>query len=381
MLTSLRLIPIVFVAFACSSGSALPTSPGDEIQPADTTAPDDPSLSYEFGAKLEPPLGRVVHGMGQWVNGNPQYMAMLPASNQPASELMFMTLGDTPRPWDPSEIAARMTSINAAGRIPLMDLALRGLQPTPAVLKTMADKTYGIDSLVAYTTQFDARIQSFIDVLKTNGEPVMLRIGGEFSGAWNGYHPYAYPVAFRKIVNMFRARGATNVAFIWCYEPAAADDFDTMDTAGNAKWYPGDDYVDWFSIDLFSAHDVGGVTTGHGALSAFGRTLRFLDMAVARRRPVVIAESSPSHFDLADPAQGAAAWSDWFTPLFSLISSRSEIKWFHYINYDWTKASYYAATGWQNNDITLNASLSSQYKFEIAKPKYLHAGELHLLKH
>ena len=106
MLTSLRLIPIVFVAFACSSGSALPTSPGDEIQPADTTAPDDPSLSYEFGAKLEPPLGRVVHGMGQWVNGNPQYMAMLPASNQPASELMFMTLGDTPRPWDPSEIAA-----------------------------------------------------------------------------------------------------------------------------------------------------------------------------------------------------------------------------------------------------------------------------------
>ena len=54
MLTSLRLIPIVFVAFACSSGSALPTSPGDEIQPADTTAPDDPSLSYEFGAKFEP---------------------------------------------------------------------------------------------------------------------------------------------------------------------------------------------------------------------------------------------------------------------------------------------------------------------------------------
>ena len=58
-----------------------------------------------------------------------------------------------------------------------------------------------------------ARIESFIDVLKAHKEPVMLRLGGEFSGPWNGYHPWAYPVAFRKIVNMFRARGVTNVAF------------------------------------------------------------------------------------------------------------------------------------------------------------------------
>ena len=370
---------LTFAAIACSSGRSLPTAPEDEHQPVDTIE-TGPAPSYQFGAKFEPPVGRVVHGMGQWVNGNPQYLAMLPAANQPASELMFIDLGDTPRPWNPSEIAARMASINAGGRIPLMDLALRGLQPTPAVLATMADKTYGIDSLVAYTTQFDARIESFIDVLRSYGKPVMLRIGGEFSGWWNGYHPYAYPVAFRKIVNMFRTRGVTNVAFVWCYEPAAANDFDAVDSAGNAKWYPGDDYVDWFSIDLFAAHDVGGPAAGHAGVTNFGKTIRFLDMAVAHRRPVVIAESAPSQFDLSSSTQGANAWSEWFTPYFSLIASRSEIKWFHYINYDWTKASYYASTGWQNNDITLNASLASQYAQEIGKATYLHAGELHLLK-
>jgi len=123
----------------------------------------------------------------------------------------------------------------------------------PAVYQQLADKTYGIDSLIAYSTQYDARIQSFIDVVRAHGKPVMLRIGGEFSGWWNGYHPYAYPVAFRKIVNMFRASGVTNVAFVWCYEPAAADDFDAVDSNGNAKWYPGDGYVDWFSIDLFAS--------------------------------------------------------------------------------------------------------------------------------
>jgi len=372
-------ILILVVAAACSTSTSVPTAPDGRDDPlVDTTA--GPSPTYEFGAKFEPPIGRVVHGMGQWVNGNPQYLAMLPSSSQPASELMFIDLGDTPRPWNPAEIATKMTSLNAAGRIPSMDLSLRGLQPTPAVLATMADKTYGIDSLIAYTTQYDARIQSFIDVLRAYGKPVMLRLGGEFSGSWNGYHPYAYPVAFRKIVNMFRASGVTNVAFVWCYEPAAAGDFDAVDANGNAKWYPGDDVVDWFSIDLFAAQDVGGAQGGHGgSVTSFGRTLKFLDMAVAHRRPVVIAESSPSHFDLGSVTEAANAWNEWFTPYFALIQSRSEIKWFTYINYDWTKAAYYASSGWKNNDLTLDATVSAQYKSELAKAKYLHAGELNLL--
>jgi hypothetical protein len=180
---------------------------------------------------------------------------------------------------------------------------------------------------------------------------------------------------------MFRASGATNVAFVWCYEPAVVDDFDAVDAKGQAKWYPGDDVVDWFSIDLFAAQDVGGPQTGHGgSMTSFTRTIRFLDMAVARRRPVIIAESAPSHFDLSDAASAAKAWSEWFTPYFELIQSRSEIKWFHYINYDWTKASYYAASGWKNNDMTLSALVSLQYKAELTKPKYMHANEVNLLK-
>ena len=376
-----RIFAVLFVT-ACGTNGSAPTAPEDrhDDPTADTTLVPSPTWEYEFGAKFEPPKGRVVHGMGQWINGNPQYLAMLPPSMQPGSELMFITLGDTPRPWDPVELAAKVKSIQAAGRIPSLDLGLRGLQPTPAELAQLADKTYGIDSLVAYTTQFDARIQSFVDLLRSYGKPVMLRLGGEFSGSWNGYHPYAYPVAFRKIVNMFRASGVTNVAFVWCYEPAAADDFDAVDANGNAKWYPGDSYVDWFSIDLFATLDISGAQSGHSGLTAFGKTIRFLDMAVARRRPVVIAESSPMQYNLANPTEAANAWSQWFDPYFALIQSRSEIKWFHYINYDWTKASYYASTGWKNNDMALSASLSAQYKSELSKPKYLHAGELHLLK-
>jgi hypothetical protein len=167
------------------------------------------------------------------------------------------------------------------------------------------------------------------------------------------------------------------VAFVWCYEPAGPGDFDEKNAAGEFKWYPGDDVVDWFSIDLFQTTDFSGATSAHNALTPYGRSLKFLDMAVAKARPVVIAESSPASIDLTT---SATAWADWFAPYFGIIASRPEIEWFVYINYDWGKASYYASQGWKNNDLAANATLAAQYAVELAKPKYLHAAERGKLK-
>lgn len=349
----------------------------------DTSEPADPGpQQYQFGAKFEPPIGRVVHAQGQWKAYNGKYQTMLPSSMQPAAELSFIAIADTVRPWQPELIAAGIAALHAAGRIPSWDISLRGNQPTPAELALLPDKLFGVDDEIAHTSKHDSRILDLVEVAKQFGKPMMLRIGGEFNGPWNGYHPYDYPRAFRKIVNMFRAAGADNVAFVWCYEPAAPDDFDAANAQGEFKWFPGDDVIDWFSIDLFSAADVSGSMTGHGGstATAFARTIRFLDMAVAHSRPVVIAESSPSHYDLSNPAQAVAAWEEWFSPYFGLIASRPEIKWFHYINYDWTQASYYESSGWKNNDLTASASLSQLYLAELSKPKYLHSSERGLLK-
>src|SRR5688572_9540782 len=90
-----RAVAVLFVT-ACGTKGA-PTAPEDrdDTPSIDTTVTSSPTYEYEFGAKFEPPKGRVVHGMGQWVTGNPQYLAMLPAANQPASELVFTAIGDT----------------------------------------------------------------------------------------------------------------------------------------------------------------------------------------------------------------------------------------------------------------------------------------------
>jgi hypothetical protein len=380
-----RVFPIVSLAIAaCAGDASAPTSPAGASQPStpvDTATGGNAgaNLTYRYNAKFEPPMGRVVHGLGQWQAYNAKYAALLPPSNQPASELIFLNPVDTTRPWNPALIAAAFAAIDARGRVPLADITMhRSSQPTPAEQAALPDPLYGQDHEIANSTKWDARLLDLVAVLKAFKKPVLLRIGGEFSGSWSGYHPYEYPKAFRKIVNMFRAAGAENVAFVWCYEPAAPDDFDAVNASGNAKWYPGDGYVDWFGIDLFASADLSGATSGHGVLTAYGKTLRFLDMAVAARKPVVIAESSPEQFDLS--AMANAAWSDWFVPYFALIAARPEIEWFTYINYDWLQAAYYAQQGWKNNDLSVSASLTAQYAGEVGKAKYLHAGEKALLK-
>ncbi|MGQ0702558.1 MAG: hypothetical protein ACT4PM_05430 [Gemmatimonadales bacterium] len=373
-LTRLQCSTALLLVMACGSPATAP-EPNPPAPPAPPAG-----LAYQFGAKFEPPVGRGVHGMGQWALFNPKYTALLPASAQAASELIFMSLADTVRPWNPAQLAAALAQIGQSGRIPSADIALRGNQPTAAELAQLPDPYFGVDHEVANGTKWDARLLDLANLFAGYGKPVLLRIGGEFSGWWNGYHPYEFPKAFRKIVNLFRAAGADNVAFVWCYEPAAPADFAETNASGAAKWYPGRDVVDWFSIDLFAAGDVGGPATGHGGSLAYGRTLAFLDFAVAEGKPVVIAESAPAHYDLSDPSDAPLAWAEWFSPYFALMAGRSEIKWFTYINVDWTISSYYAESGWKNNDLSVNPSLAAKYQAELLKPKYLHAGELSLLK-
>jgi len=327
---------------------------------------------------LTPPQGRVVHGMGQWEAYNTKLLPALPAAVRPAAQLLFIDIGDTPRGWRPEGVAARLQALGRDGYVPVLDIGLRGNQPNKAELDQRADKLFGIDHEVASSTRFDSRLKDLAEAIRAFGQPVLVRIGGEFNGWWNGYHPYAYPQAFRKIVGMFREVGVTNAAFVWCYEPSAPGDFAEQNAQGEWKWFPGDDVVDWFSIDWFNKEDFTGPLVGGRQgrePTAHGRSRKFLDLAVAHRKPVIIAESAPCRYDLSDPKQAEAAWHEWFEPYFQIIAERPEIKWFHLISYDWTRASYFAQTGWKNNDFTANPTLLNRLIEELKKPRYLHASE------
>lgn len=154
-----------------------------------SSSPADETRRYSLGAKFEPPAGRVVHGMGQWEQYNAKLLPLLPAELRPASKLIFIDIGDTPRGWRPEGIRNLMQRYDQEGLLPHLDIAPRGNQPSHAALAALADPLFGIDDEVASTSRFDGKIQDLARIIKEFGKPVIVRIGGEFNGRWNGITP------------------------------------------------------------------------------------------------------------------------------------------------------------------------------------------------
>lgn len=295
-------------------------------------------------AKYAPPLGRIIHGCGQFLN---EESALAAAINDPAlapaSRLSFVQLSLTP----PLEGAALFEGV-------VTHLSL-GLFQTEGA---------GLDIEVATTTKHDARLQSIALQVRDHGEPVMLRIGFEFNGSWNGYHVSHFAAAYRKVADIFRNLGVTNAAFVWSYYPCAPD----IDLS---LWYPGDDCVDWCSLDVFHRGDFASI----GWSGNWQRSEQFLAFARAHNKPVFLSECGSIDVPMAQ-----AQWGDWFGPFFAFLDAHPEIAGFNLISMDWTHTSYNKLPQpWQDGSLPHNPALVAAYKAEISKPKYLHAGEIWLL--
>lgn len=105
---------------------------------------------------------------------------------------------------------------------------------------------------------YDTYINSFADQIKSYNDTIIIRFMHEFEGDWypwsityNGHNPTDYITAFRKVVDMFRARGASKVKWMWClnsdYAPYENYNWDVLA-------YPGDSYVDIVATDIYNNH-------------------------------------------------------------------------------------------------------------------------------
>jgi len=219
------------------------------------------------------------------------------------------------------------------------------------------------DSLVAQG-QFDPQIQAFCRELRDFAIPTFVRIGFEFNGPWNGYRSDTYIAAWQRIVNAFRKNHVDNVATIWCYCPLPSTreepNVGRIDRDYQA-FYPGDDWVDWWSIDLFSPE-----------MFTLDNTQWFLEDAATHGFPVMIGESTPRW--IGGVQQAEEAWAKWFDPFFAFIRVQPTIKAFCYINWAWD--SYPEFQGWGDARIEINLSLLDRYKNELANPWFVHAQVL-----
>jgi len=105
---------------------------------------------------------------------------------------------------------------------------------------------------------YNSYIDAFADKIKLYTDTVIIRFMHEFEGDWypwsisqNGEDPSKYITAFRKVVDRFRARGVTNVQWMWCVN---SDYFPYLSYNFIVFSYPGNDYVDIVATDIYNNH-------------------------------------------------------------------------------------------------------------------------------
>lgn len=321
-------------------------------------------------ASLEPPDGRVYHGTSPSTLDVDAYIAALgDPSLSPAVEGMHGAVPGTRPQFLESNTREFLARQRAAGRIAHLSYSM-----------TIGDGE-PVDDVIAGSDAYDDLIRAIGRAIRDHGEPVFVRIGFEFNGSWNGYHAGLYPAAFRRFVDLLRGEGAQNFETIWCYEPDAPGDFDAVGENGQPLWYPGDEYVDWFGIDLFRK---GHFTEDRGRATGdtpHARTLRFLEMARGRGKPVYLSELAAvdAHLtsDDEDPGlvDGTADWEFWFKPFFAFLGEHPEIKGFNYMSQDY-RGTQYLTFGWGNARIQDNSHVKQQWIQRMEDERFLHAPDL-----
>ena len=294
----------------------------------------------DFGARLEP-RGALVHGAGQsFPETFAAYWNTMPAARRPLVYMDYRGLEDLSDNWA-YELKTTLLKYPNAYVIPHVGLEMTNLQGDHYEHRVAAG-------------DYDQQITNLVEGLRRLALPVYLRIGYEFNGlTWNGYQPAPYKQAFIRITQKLRAANL-EVATVW---DASID--------GIFDYYPGDEYVDWFGMNIFRA-------------ASFRDTSLpgFFNVARMRRKPVMIGETTPHQIGAQG---GAASWNGWFVPFFDFLRNNDVVKQFNYINWDWGYWSRLYGLPWADwGDARLEtqaaAYVRERYLAQLADRVMLHAG-------
>lgn len=151
--------------------------------------------------------------------------------------------------------------LNDRGIIPLV-----GIMPWSTLRQNEREPKYTLENILR--GDFDAQLRSYARAAGALDFPIMIEFGPEangawfpWSGVWNGGGerrvygsanapdgPERFRDAYRHVVSLFRAEGASNVT--WVFHLASSS---WPDKEWNAPrhYYPGDEWVDWIGVSAY----------------------------------------------------------------------------------------------------------------------------------
>lgn len=214
---------------------------------------------------------------GAYVSGVPDYPSLLDSfsaevGRQPAVVLWYRYWGENL--FNTHDLQA----VDSRGGLPMVTWEPWNSDHSGIPLQGIANGAY------------DATIRANAQAAANWGKPILARFAQEMNGDWfpwglgvNGNTAAGYIAAWRHIVTIFRAQGATNVHWVWT--PNEMD----SGTPGFQQLYPGDAYVDWVGIDGYNF----GPTSGN-VWQSFTQVFSesYTAMLALTSKPMMIAETS-----------------------------------------------------------------------------------------
>jgi pimeloyl-ACP methyl ester carboxylesterase len=198
----------------------------------------------------------------------------------------------------------------------------------------------------------------------------------EFDNPSFGYsdEPESFALAFRSMVDACEVhfkKCRQKVAFVW-------HSWGAPKVVELARFYPGDQYVDWVGISLFQQLYPWARNTEEGEFSGgtMEQVTEVLEFATARDKPIMIAESTPFFgMDLAeqDPSilqqynltvHDVDIWDLWFQPTLDLIE-QYDIGMWSYINCDWNSQPMWQGIGFGDTRLASSPRVMEQWMDQV----------------
>ncbi len=302
---------------------------------------------HNFGALYEPE-GTVLHGGGQDPAGFLEYVEVLGDERYPVQWMTYVSLSLSAEDileWGRG-VKRDMDATGRSGLMPQVGLNMTG----------GLDDGTGLDVAIA-RGDYDDQINAFCDALELIDRPGFIRIGYEFEGSWNNYSEEGFIGSWIRITKAVRSRELP-VATVWCSGGGSAGPRPIDDVFA---FYPGDEWVDWWGVDVFSPNEI-----------AMDWITEFCELAGSHNRPVMLGEVTPRFVGVLD---GQKDWDEWFGPFFERIRQQPEIKSFCYINWEWKYWSDelgFSWHDWGDCRIQKNETVSENYRKEMDSPLYKH---------
>jgi hypothetical protein len=309
-----------------------------------------------YHARLEPAAGRVLHGWGQF---SPQWGK-----------------GAREGTGDDADLASYERAVSPYRPVLLSFYTALDESLMPQFAERYKQLARGrgffVAQLAIYFQSFqrdaslgmrDPEVVMLLDTIRAARNPVLLRIGSEFNSPSAPYDPSLFIQTFRGFAQRIREAQLDNVATVWNATAAGLDATNFM------RWYPGDDVVDWWGIDLFDPREFDQP-----------QLAEFLEKATSHGKPVIICEASPVFQDarpgrLRRPKSDAEA-AAWYQKLTQLISQHTEIQAVVVISVDWRRLhSTLPGSGWPDTRIRQWPKATAVWKKFLSEKRFINAQD------